>query len=74
MEAAFEVYNELGYGMAEEIYQQSLEVRAWDTKYPVRCSSGTKCSRGICSRPNTDQTLLFSVRNGMYLTTYIVGH
>lgn len=24
--AAFEVYNELGYGMAEEIYQQSLEV------------------------------------------------
>ncbi|MBI2807728.1 MAG: GxxExxY protein [Planctomycetes bacterium] len=26
MEAAFEVYNELGYGMAEEIYQQSLEI------------------------------------------------
>ncbi len=26
MGAAFEVYNELGYGMAEEIYQQSLEV------------------------------------------------
>lgn len=26
MAAAFEVYNELGYGMAEEIYQQSLEV------------------------------------------------
>ena len=25
MGAAFEVYNELGYGMAEEIYQQSLE-------------------------------------------------
>lgn len=24
--AAFEVYNELGYGMAEEIYQQSLEI------------------------------------------------
>src|SRR5436190_13888841 len=26
MGAAFEVYNELGYGMAEEIYQQSLEI------------------------------------------------
>lgn len=26
MGAAFEVYNQLGYGMAEEVYQQSLEV------------------------------------------------
>jgi len=26
MGAAFEVYNELGYGLSEEIYQQSLEV------------------------------------------------
>jgi GxxExxY protein len=26
MGAAFEVYNELGYGMAEEIYQQILEI------------------------------------------------
>ena len=26
MGAAFEVYNELGYGMAEEIYQAALEV------------------------------------------------
>ena len=26
MGAAFEVYNELGYGIAEEIYQQSLEI------------------------------------------------
>ena len=26
MGAAFEVYNEIGYGMAEEIYQQSLEI------------------------------------------------
>jgi GxxExxY protein len=26
MGAAFEVYNELGYGMAEEVYQQSLEI------------------------------------------------
>lgn len=26
MNAAFEVYNQIGYGMAEEVYQQSLEV------------------------------------------------
>src|SRR5437762_8978930 len=26
MGAAFEVYNQLGYGMAEEIYQQSVEI------------------------------------------------
>lgn len=26
MAAAFEVYNQLGYGLAEEIYQQSLEI------------------------------------------------
>jgi GxxExxY protein len=26
MGAAFEVYNVLGYGMAEEFYQQSLEI------------------------------------------------
>ena len=26
MGAAFEVYNQLGYGMAEEIYQQSFEI------------------------------------------------
>ena len=26
MGAAFEVYNELGYGMAEEVYQQSMEI------------------------------------------------
>lgn len=26
MAAGFEVYNNLGYGMAEEIYQQSLEI------------------------------------------------
>ncbi|MBC7965503.1 MAG: GxxExxY protein [Fuerstia sp.] len=38
MGAAFEVYNELGYGMAEEVYQQSLEIElslreiAWVSK------------------------------------------
>ena len=26
MGAAFEVYNEIGYGMAEEVYQECLEI------------------------------------------------
>lgn len=34
MGAAFEVYNELGYGMAEDIYQQSLEVELGLRKIP----------------------------------------
>ena len=34
MGAAFEVYNELGYGMAEEIYQQSLEIELGLRKIP----------------------------------------
>ena len=32
--AAFEVYNVLGYGMAEEIYQQSLEIELALRKIP----------------------------------------
>jgi len=34
MSAAFEVYNELGYGMAEEIYQQSIEIELAIRDYP----------------------------------------
>ena len=34
MSAAFEVYNELGYGMAEEIYQQSIEIELAIRGYP----------------------------------------
>ena len=34
MAAAFEVYNEIGYGMAEEIYQQSLEIECSLRKIP----------------------------------------
>ena len=34
MAAAFEVYNEIGYGMAEEIYQQSLEIELSLWKMP----------------------------------------
>ena len=36
MGAAFEVYNQLGYGMAEEVYQQSLEVELGLRGIPFR--------------------------------------
>ena len=43
MGAGFEVYNEQGHGMAEEIYQESLEIElemrgiAFQTKQELRC-------------------------------------
>lgn len=36
MGAAFEVYNVLGYGLAEEIYQQSLEIELQLRKIPFQ--------------------------------------
>ena len=36
MGAAFEVYNVLGFGMAEEIYQQSLEIELGLRKIPFQ--------------------------------------
>lgn len=36
MGAAFEVYNQLGYGMAEEVYQQSLEIELQLRGIPFR--------------------------------------
>jgi len=36
MGAAFEVYNQLGYGMAEEVYQQSLEIELTLRGIPFR--------------------------------------
>ena len=36
MGAAFEVYNESGYGMAEEVYQQSLEIELALREIPFR--------------------------------------
>jgi GxxExxY protein len=39
MGAAFEVYNELGYGMAEEIYQQSLEIELSLRQIPFKTKS-----------------------------------
>ncbi len=41
MGAAFEVYNEIGYGMAEEVYQECLELELkmrkipFEPKYPL---------------------------------------
>ena len=43
MGAAFEVYNEQGHGLAEEIYQESLEIElelrgiAFQTKQELKC-------------------------------------
>jgi GxxExxY protein len=36
MGAAFEVYNQLGYGMAEEVYQQCLEIELSLRSIPLR--------------------------------------
>ena len=52
MGAAFEVYNQLGYGMAEEVYQQSLEIELelrgipFQSKEPLTAFyKGGACSR-----------------------------
>ena len=37
--AAFEVYNVLGYGMAEEVYQQSLEIELGLRNIPFQSKS-----------------------------------
>src|SRR3954453_20758251 len=42
MGAAFEVYNELGYGMAEEVYQQSLEIELSLRDIPFQTKSDLK--------------------------------
>jgi GxxExxY protein len=39
MGAGFEVYNQLGYGMAEEIYQQSLEIELSLCNIPFQSKS-----------------------------------
>ncbi len=43
MGAAFEVYNEQGYGMAEEIYQESLEMELESRAIPFRTKQELKC-------------------------------
>ena len=44
MGAAFEVYNEQGYGMAEEIYQESLEIELELRSIPFRSKQELSCS------------------------------
>ena len=36
MGAGFEVYNQLGYGMAEEVYQQCLEIELGSREIPFK--------------------------------------
>src|SRR5213592_181546 len=43
MGAAFEVYNEQGYGMAEEIYQESLEIELELRGIPFRSTQELSC-------------------------------
>lgn len=42
MGAAFEVYNQLGYGMAEEVYQESLEIELELRKIPFVAKKGLR--------------------------------
>ena len=43
MGAAFEVYNELGFGLAEEIYQESLEIELESRAIPIQSKQELKC-------------------------------
>ena len=43
MGAAFEVYNEQGYGLAEEIYQESLELELKIQEIPFQSKAPLKC-------------------------------
>jgi len=43
MGAAFEVYNEQGYGLAEELYQESLEIELGSRQIPFRPKQELKC-------------------------------
>lgn len=43
MGAAFEVYNEQGYGLAEEIYQECLEIELENPGIPFRAKQELVC-------------------------------
>lgn len=43
MGAAFEVYNEKGFGLAEEIYQECLEIELTSRAIPFRSRPELKC-------------------------------
>ena len=44
MGAAFEVYNDRGYGLAEEIYQECLEIELGFRQIPFRSKAELRCS------------------------------
>ena len=44
MAAAFEVYNDRGYGLAEEIYQECLEIELQLRGIPLGSKTELKCS------------------------------
>jgi GxxExxY protein len=52
MGTAFEVYNQLGYGMAEEVYQQSLEIELALRRIPFR----TKAQLAVFYKDNCLET------------------
>lgn len=43
MGAAFEVYNEQGYGLAEELYQESMEIELTKRGIPFQAKQELKC-------------------------------
>ena len=43
MGAAFEVYNDRGYGLAEDIYQECLEIELALRRIPFRSKAELKC-------------------------------
>lgn len=43
MAAAFEVYNDRGYGLAEEIYQECLEIELQTQDIPFQSKQELKC-------------------------------
>ena len=43
MGAAFEVYNQQGHGLAEEIYQESLEIELELSGFPFRSKQELSC-------------------------------
>ena len=54
MGAAFEVYNEQGYGMAEEVYQQSLEIELGLRGIPfhTKCELSKNRRLETCYKPD----------------------
>jgi GxxExxY protein len=57
MGAAFEVYNQLGYGMAEEVYQQSFEIELGLRDIPFQSKHELAmfykgCRLDTCYRPD----------------------